>query len=63
VFLLAEVPLSGALPLGALLVAEGEMESVVPGFLEKKDTGGGEGVAVFWHFACDLVLLELFLFS
>jgi len=37
-FLLAEVPLAGALPLGALLVAEGDMESVVSGFLEKRGT-------------------------
>ena len=37
-FLLAEVPLAGALPLGALLMAKGEMESVVSGFLEKRGT-------------------------
>ena len=37
-FLLAEVPLAGALPLGALLVTEGEMEFVVPRFLEKRET-------------------------
>jgi len=36
VFLLAEVPLAGAIPLGILLVIEGEMESVESGFLEKK---------------------------
>jgi len=37
VFLLAEVPLAGALPLGVLLVNEEEMESAVSGFLEKKE--------------------------
>ena len=36
VFLLAEVPLAGFLPLGVLLVIEGEMESAESGFLEKK---------------------------
>jgi hypothetical protein len=36
VFLLAEVPLAGALPLGVLLVAEEEMVSAVSGLLEKK---------------------------
>jgi len=36
VFLLAEVPLAGALPLGVLLVTEEEMESTVSGFLEKR---------------------------
>jgi len=36
VFLLAEVPLAGALPLGVLLVIEGEMEFAESGFLEKK---------------------------
>jgi len=37
VFLLAELPLAGALPLGVLLVNEEEMESAVSGFLEKKE--------------------------
>jgi len=36
VFLLAEVPLAGALPLGVLLVTEEEMESAVSEFLEEK---------------------------
>jgi len=36
VFLLAEVPVAGALPLGVLLVAEEEMVSTVSGLLEKK---------------------------
>jgi len=36
VFLLAEVPLAGALPLGVLLVAEEEMVSALSGLLEKK---------------------------
>jgi len=36
VFLLAEVPLAGALPLGVLLVTEEEMESAVSRFLEKR---------------------------
>jgi len=36
VFLLAEVPLAGVLPLGVLLVIEGEMESAESGFLEEK---------------------------
>jgi len=36
VFLLAEVPLAGVLPLGVLLVTEGEMESAESGFLQKK---------------------------
>jgi len=36
VFLLVEVPLAGALPLGVLLVTEEEMESAESGFLEKK---------------------------
>ena len=37
VFLLTEVPLAGALPLGVLLVTEEEMESAVFGFLEKRE--------------------------
>ena len=37
IFLLAEVPLAGVLPLEALLVTEGEMESAGSGFLEKKE--------------------------
>ena len=36
VFLLAEVALAGALPLGVLLVAEEETVSTVSGLLEKK---------------------------
>jgi len=35
VFLLAEAPLAGALPLGFLLVTEEEMGSAVSEFLEK----------------------------
>jgi len=37
VFLLAEVPLAGALPLGVLLIAEEKMVSAVSGLLEKKE--------------------------
>ena len=35
-FLLAEVPLAGVLPLGVLLVTEEKMESAVSEFLEEK---------------------------
>jgi len=71
VFLLAEVPLAGALPLGVLLVAEEVMVFAVFGLLEKKGMtlleleilGGGEGVTVLWRFACNLVFLEPFLFG
>jgi len=35
-FLLAEVPLAGVLPLGVLPAAVGEMASAVSGLLEKK---------------------------
>jgi len=37
IFLLAKVPLAGALPLGVLLVTEEEMESARFGFLEKRE--------------------------
>jgi len=53
-FLLAEVPLAGALPLGVLLLTEEEMEYAVSGFLEKRrmmllglETLGEEKVLLF----------------
>jgi len=60
----AEVLLAGVLLFGFLLVVEEETVLVVSGLLEEKGmTGGGEGVAVLWLFACNLVLLEPFLFG
>ena len=67
--LLAEVPLAGFLLPKVLLVVE-EKVSAVSELLEKKgmillgsETGGRGVVVVFWRFACDLVLLEPFLFG
>ena len=69
-YLLAEVPLAGVLLCEVLLVVE-EKVSAVSELLEEEgedstgigDTGGGEGVAILWCFACDLVLLAPFLFG
>jgi len=69
-FLLAEVPLAVVLPLGFFLWLRRRwyllclgLETLGDDSTGIGDLGGGGEVAVLWHFACGLILLEPFLFG